>query len=71
LVDQNDITPGMTKQAVKDAWGEPEAIDVAGNPIYGNERWQYREQITSSEGYQTETRMVYFESGLVVGWEKL
>lgn len=70
LIDQSDITLGMTKQAVRDAWGEPEAVEVAGNPIYGNERWQYSEQITSSEGYQTERRLVYFESGKVVGWEK-
>lgn len=69
LVDANDITLGMTKQAVRDAWGEPDIVEVAGNPIYGNERWQYSEQVSSTEGYQTEHREIYFESGRVVGWK--
>lgn len=71
LIEENDITLGMTKQGVRDSWGEPELVEVAGNPIYGNERWKYLEEVSSSEGYQTETRMIYFESGRVVGWEKL
>lgn len=68
LVDENDIAAGMTKQAVKDSWGAPDEVLVAGNPMYGNEQWTYREQVTSSEGYMTETRVVYFEGGIVVGW---
>jgi hypothetical protein len=70
LIESNDVTLGMTRQAVKDSWGEPEQVEVAGNPIYGNERWKYLEEISSSEGYQTEARIIYFESGRVVGWEK-
>lgn len=70
LIEVNDITIGMTKQAVRDSWGEPELVEVAGNPVYGNERWAYSEQIPSTDGYQTEHRLVYFESGRVVGWEK-
>ena len=70
LVEINDITLGMTKQAVRDSWGEPELVEVAGNPVYGNERWAYSEQVPSNEGYLTEHRLVYFESGRVVGWEK-
>jgi SmpA / OmlA family len=69
LVDTNDITLGMTKQAVRESWGEPELVEVAGSPLYGNERWQYTEQASSTEGYQTQRRMVYFESGRVSGWE--
>jgi hypothetical protein len=68
LIDENDIAAGMTKQAVKDSWGTPDEVLVAGNPMYGNEHWTYREQVTSSEGYMTETRTVFFEGGLVVGW---
>ena len=60
----------MSKQAVRESWGEPEAIEVAGNPVFGNERWRFIEQIASSEGYQTEGRMIYFEGGRVVGWER-
>lgn len=70
LVEMNDITLGMSKQAVRDSWGEPEQVEVAGNPIYGNERWHYTEQLPSTEGYTTENRLVYFEGGRVVGWEK-
>lgn len=69
LVDVNDIAVGMTKQAVKDSWGEPELVEVSGNPMYGNERWHYSEQTQSAEGYRSQHRMLYFESGRVVGWE--
>ena len=69
LVEQNDIAAGMTRKAVKESWGPPDDVEVAGNPIYGNERWKYSEQVTSSEGYMTEKRTVFFESGRVVGWE--
>jgi hypothetical protein len=69
LIDINDITIGMTKQAVRDSWGEPELTEVAGNPIYGNERWYYREETSSTDGFQTQERWVYFESGRVSGWE--
>jgi hypothetical protein len=69
LIEANDITVNMTKQAVRDSWGEPELIEVAGNPLYGNERWHYSEQVSSTEGYQSELRLVYFESGRVIGWE--
>jgi hypothetical protein len=69
LIDMNDITVGMTKAAVRDAWGAPEVVEVAGNPIYGNERWTYTEQIASQEGFHGEVRVVHFESGRVVGWE--
>jgi hypothetical protein len=69
LIDTNDITLGMTKQAVRESWGEPELVEVAGNPMYGNERWHYTEQASSTEGYQTQRRMVYFDAGRVSGWE--
>lgn len=69
LVDENDIAKGMTKKAVKDSWGPPDEVEVAGNPVYGNERWKYSEQVTSSEGFMTERRTVVFEDGRVVGWE--
>lgn len=69
LVDINDVTVGMTKQAVRDSWGEPELVEVAGNPLYGNERWAYSEQIPSTDGFKTERRTIYFESGRVAGWQ--
>lgn len=69
LVEQNDLAAGMTRQAVKESWGPPDDVEVAGNPMYGNEKWKYSEQVTSREGYMTERRTVYFEAGRVVGWE--
>ena len=69
-IENNDITVGMTKQAVKESWGDPEAIEVAGNPLYGNERWKYMKVVSSSDGYANENRIIYFESGRVAGWEK-
>lgn len=68
LIDDNDIATGMTKKAVQDSWGPADDILVSGNPIYGNEKWIYKGQIGSSEGYVTEIRTVLFENGRVVGW---
>jgi hypothetical protein len=69
LIHQNDIAAGMTKQAVRESWGPPDEIDVAGERLYGNEKWHYTEQVTTGEGYMTERRTVIFEGGRVVGWE--
>jgi len=69
VIGQNDIMLGMTRAAVRDSWGPPDEVEVAGQPMYGNERWHYTEQVTSSEGYATERRIVIFEAGRVVGWE--
>jgi outer membrane protein assembly factor BamE (lipoprotein component of BamABCDE complex) len=69
LIGQSDIMLGMTRAAVRESWGPPDEVEVAGQPMYGNERWHYTEQMTSSEGYTTERRIVIFEAGRVVGWE--
>ncbi len=69
LIEVNDIAIGFTKKAVRASWGEPELIEVAGNPIYGNERWHYSDYSSSPDGYRSLKRIVYFESGVVVGWE--
>lgn len=69
LVDINDIAVGFTKQAVRDSWGEPELIEVAGNPVFGHERWHYSEQTSSTDGYRSQKRLIYFESGRVIGWQ--
>lgn len=69
LVDNQDITIGMQQDLVRRSWGEPQTVEVSGNPIYKNERWKYIRYITSPEGFKKETRLVYFEGGRVVGWE--
>lgn len=70
LIAEQDVALGMTRQAVKQSWGEPDGVEVAGNPIYGNERWLYTATNASTEGFNAEKRTIYFESGVVVGWER-
>ncbi len=69
VVESQDIALGMPQDYVRKSWGEPSAIEVSGNPIYKNERWQYLKQVSTPQGYKQETRLVYFEGGRVVGWE--
>ncbi len=61
-----DVSLGMRPNQVRDSWGEPLRIQVAGDQDSGNQRWIYQ--------YPTQTglspaRIVYFEQGHVVGWE--
>lgn len=69
LVDNQDIALGMPMEFVKKSWGDPVATEVAGNPIYKNERWKYIKQLSTTDGFQQQKRIVYFEGGRVVGWE--
>ena len=69
LIEKNDIALGMNPNAVKESWGDPDAIQIAGNEMYGNQAWKYKKMISSEDGYKEETRVIYFESGRVVGWE--
>lgn len=68
-MESQDIAVGMPSDYVKKSWGEPDNIEVSGNPIYKNERWKYVKQISTPQGYRQEKRYVYFEGGRVVGWE--
>ncbi len=68
-IDEGDVVLGMSKDAVLKSWGDPENIEVAGNPDFGSERWVYTHFEGSPEGYQKQERMIYFERGKVVGWE--
>jgi hypothetical protein len=69
LIQAGDIEVGMPMEYVKKAWGDPQGIDVSGNPIYRNERWKYSRYVSTPDGYKQERRFVYFEGGKVVGWE--
>jgi hypothetical protein len=69
-VEDGDIALGMPKEAVKESWGDPELMEVAGNPNLGNERWTYTRYLSSAEGFQEEHRIIYFEGGQVIGWER-
>lgn len=69
-IENNDIIKGMTKKGVIESWGEPDSIEVSGDPLYGNERWLYLKYISSPEGYSKENRVLYFNSGRVSGWRR-
>ena len=69
VMESQDVAMGMPADYVKKSWGEPENIEVSGNPIYKNERWKYLKQVSTPQGYRQEKRYVYFEGGRVVGWE--
>lgn len=69
LVEDGDIGLGMSKKAVRESWGEPDFVDVAGDQLYGNERWKYIKYISTDEGYTQENRLIFFEAGRVAGWE--
>ncbi len=69
-IESEDIVVGMTAGAVKKSWGDPAMVEVAGNPLYGNERWKYSKHVSTPDGYQAETKIIYFEGGRVAGWEK-
>lgn len=69
IIEKNDIAVGMSQKAVVQSWGDPDIVEVAGDPVYGNERWRYSKYESGDEGFNKQTRVVYFESGRVVGWE--
>lgn len=57
----SEIFVGMTKDEVRGIWGGPNQIEVAGNPREENERWSFY--------YNGEVKYVYFEQGVVQGWQ--
>ena len=67
-IDNNDIIADMPKQAVLESWGEPDAKDTAGDPLYGNERWKYIQYSSTPDGYILEQRYIYFENSKVKSW---
>lgn len=69
LVEAQDIGIGMTQNLVRKSWGEPDNIEVSGNPQFRNERWRYNKYVSTPDGYKPEKKIVYFEGGRVVGWE--
>jgi hypothetical protein len=69
VVDAQDIALGMPENLVKKSWGEPQNVEVSGNPSFRNQRWRYSKYVSTTDGYKTEQKTVYFEGGKVVGWE--
>jgi hypothetical protein len=69
VVESNDIALGMPQPLVMKSWGEPESVEVSGNPKLKNERWRYVRYVSTQDGFKPEKKIVYFEGGKVVGWE--
>lgn len=69
IIEKQDIALGMSQSAVRESWGDPDAVEVAGDTVYGYERWRYNRFVSGNDGYQKEMRMVFFEGGRVVGWQ--
>lgn len=59
---RGDVYLGMKKEEVISQWGQPDFVEVAGNPRFENERWTFR----TKQGVS----IVYFESGKVRGWQQ-
>ncbi len=69
LISSGDIAVGMPQDLVRKSWGDPQTVEVSGNPVYRNERWKYAKQVSTAQGFRNEQRLVFFEGGRVVGWE--
>jgi hypothetical protein len=69
LIQAQDIAIGMPQSLVAQSWGEPQSIEVSGQPEFRNERWRYFRYISTQDGFRPEKRTVYFEGGRVVGWD--
>jgi hypothetical protein len=67
-LDSREIVLGMNMEQVSSIWGRPMNIETAGDPGFGHQRWVYHEGISSRWNIKS-SRIVYFESGKVVGWE--
>jgi hypothetical protein len=63
------ISYGMAMEEVEAVWGEPSAVDSAGDSRDGNQRWTYYSGLSSRYGLGSK-RIVYFENGKVAGWKK-
>ena len=62
------ISYGMAMEEVQAVWGEPSAVDSAGDSRDGNQRWTYYSGLSSRYGLGSK-RIVYFENGHVAGWK--
>lgn len=59
---------GMKMDDVIAIWGQPRDVETAGDPRNGNQKWIYSNR--PSNRWSLESfRIVYFESGTVVGWQ--
>jgi len=62
-VNSEGLRRGISKGDVLRLWGDPELVEVAGDPSNENERWTYEQNFRK---YQ-----IYFEEGKVDAWQRL
>ncbi len=55
-----DIRLGMSKDDVRNLWGEPKIVEYSGSKKDENEHWVFRDGL--------ERKELYFEAGQVSGW---
>ncbi len=60
-VSSHILNVGMSKRDVVRKWGKPLNVAIAGNVEFQNERWSYVNEGKASS--------IYFERGVVQGWE--
>ena len=71
-IETRDLVVGMSIEDVKNSWGEPQRVDNSFDRDNDAERWVYVDGLTS-QGFNSlaPKRIIYFEKGMVVGWERL
>ena len=63
-----DIVVGMSMSDVKESWGRPSEVQTAGRQEKGHQKWVYHTGL-SAPWSLGGSRVVFFESGQVVGWQ--
>jgi hypothetical protein len=67
-IEDGDLVVGMKMKDVLSLWGQPRWVETAGSTESRHQRWIYSESV--SPRWQIKpNRIVYFENGLVAGWE--
>ena len=62
------LTLGMNEEEVTHIWGEPRSVETSGAPQFENQKWVYFEGLTEQLSLGGR-KVVYFEGGMVSGWE--
>ncbi len=68
-IEKNDVVPYMSREAVLESWGQPQKRQVAGNPVYGNEKWVYEDFGSDETGFLKKEKVLFFENGILTSWE--
>ena len=68
------IRIGMTKEKVKDLWGEADVVNYTGKDELGTacEEWIYwarHPELRIDAGYLSKTQRLYFEGNALVKWK--